>query len=344
METQQTNVNNGSKFGLGFFFLSLGLIITLITSVVSFLNLFFATLDKRFPDVLNSTYQYGYFSYDYESMRMSLATLIIFFPVFLVISYFWNKLKIKGISIIDEKVRKWLLYIILFLSSLVVVIDLVTLVKYFVSGEITTRFILKVLAVLVVAIFVGVYYVFELINRKKMFGFSVPVWGAIKSIVLVLLLIIFSFYTMGSPKSQRLLRLDDRRVNDLQSIQWQVINYWQQKEKLPEKLADLSNPLSSFYLPVDPEFEKGINYEYFVKGELTFELCATFALPMPKGWREYSSGGIMPMYGQRDIAVSYPYPGPGGVNDSWEHEAGRTCFERTIDKDIYQPYPKTDIR
>ena len=37
--------------------------------------------------------------------------------------------------------------------------------------------------------------------------------------------------------------------------------------------------------------------------------------------------------------TSYPYPG-AGINESWDHQEGRTCFSRTIDKDIYPPYPK----
>jgi hypothetical protein len=70
---------------------------------------------------------------------------------------------------------------------------------------------------------------------------------------------------------------------------------------------------------------------------------------MPKGWREYKDyGGIVPMpmspIGEIDTSrsnVSYPYPGPGGgVNESWDHEAGKKCFERTIDKDMFPPYPK----
>src|SRR3989339_1864957 len=156
METQ-TNVTR-SKFSVGFFFLCLGVLITLITSVVSFLNLVFETLNKRFPDVLNSSYQYGYSTYEYESIRMALATLIIFFPIFLIVSYFWKKFVKRGLGSVDEIVRKWMIYIILFLSSLVIVIDLVTLVRYFISGEITYRFILKVVTVLVVAILIGFYY------------------------------------------------------------------------------------------------------------------------------------------------------------------------------------------
>ncbi len=339
METQIKNVLFKPKLNIGFFFLSLGVLISLITSVVSLINLMFESLNKKFPDVLNSTYQYGYLSYEYDAMRMALATLIIFFPVFLLVHYFWNKHIAKGLGSIDEVIKKWLVYIVLFLSSLVVVIDLVTLVRYFVSGEITSRFIYKVVSILVVALFVGSYYILELFGKKKIYIFKTGITFAIKSSVLVLLVIIFGFSIMGSPKNQRLARLDDRKVTDLQSIQYQIINYYQQKSILPKNLKDLVDPLSGFSLPVSPEIEQGITYEYKVIDEkkLTFQLCTTFNLAISKGWVESSNSGIIPL-GEKDV-VSYPVS--GGLNESWNHDAGYTCFSRTIDKDIYKPYDKS---
>lgn len=332
METQTQ-----SKLNARFFFLCLGVLITLITSVTAFLNLVFETLNKRFPDVLNSSYQYGYSTYQYEGIRAALATLIIFFPVFLIVSYFWRKFTEGEMGRVDEIIRKWVIYIILFLSSVVAVIDLVALVRYFISGEITTRFILKVITVLIVVSLVSVYYVFSLKSIKKA---KINIILATTSTLLVAFAIIYSFSIMGSPAQQRLLRLDDRRVSDLQSIQSQVINYWQQKEELPESLEVLTNPISSYSVPLPPLFENGEKYEYNVKSKLTFELCATFALPIPKGWQEYGKGRVLSMsVNSRIKEVAIPYPGKGfGINESWAHEEGRTCFERTIDEDIYPPF------
>ena len=247
------NNRSDEKMSPKFFFLSLGVLASLITTVVSFLNLAFQTLNKNFPDALNATYTYGYSSWSYDGIRASLATLIIFFPAFLILSYFWKKASSGSLGKIDEVIRKWMIYLILFLSSVVVLVDLVTLVRYFVSGEITERFIYKVVITLVVAVFVGAYYVFELQGRKKVMGVPVGISSVIKSSVLVLALIIWSFSIIGSPKDQRAWRLDERRVQDLQSIQRQVIKFWQQKEKLPETLAETSSPLSGFMTPVDPE-------------------------------------------------------------------------------------------
>jgi len=331
------------KLSPKYFFLSLGVLVSLIASVVSFLNLVFETLNKKFPDVLNASYEYGYHTYDFENIRSALAALIIVFPIFLILSYFWKKESKKEMGSIDEIIRKWMMYLVLFLSSVVIIVDLVTLVKYFIAGEITTRFILKVFIALIVALLVGLYYMYELKGKDKIMKVSTGLAFGTDATILVLLAIIFSFIIMGSPAKQRLLRLDDRRIQDLQNVQWQVINYWQQKQKLPESFKDLKDPLSGFSLPVDPEFEKGINYEYRKIEKLKFELCGTFSLPIPKGWREYGGGDIRPltmMKGEDVAMMSYPYPGPDGVNESWDHEAGRTCFERTIDPERYPPFEK----
>lgn len=341
METQQTAPAARPKFSLSFFFLSLGTLISLTTAVVSFLNLVFGTLDKRLPDPLYGTYQYGYNTYDYEGIRMALATLIIFFPVFLVVSHFWKKASRRGLGSADALVRRWLIYIVLFASSLTVAIDLVTLVRYFVSGEITARFIWKVAATLLVMVFVGWYYLFELRGREKFLGMRIGWWPGVKASVLTAALIIWSFSVIGTPGMQRMWQLDSRRTSDLQGIQWQVISYWQQKEKLPASLADLQNPLSGYSLPVDPEFDKGKTYEYVPTGEKSFQLCATFSAPMPQGWVENGGPIAVPIAYQGGTVSSSPAMPPGsGMNESWDHQAGHTCFDRTIDPDLYPPYPK----
>lgn len=328
------NIKN--KLSPKFFFVSLGVIISLIVSVASFLVLLFESLNKKFPDVLNSVYQYGYNSYEYESIRTSLATLIIFFPIFFIISRLWNRESKKEISGHDLTLRKWMIYLILFLASLLIAIDLIALVNYFVSGEITIRFIFKVLGALVVGSLVNFYY----FSVLKIEDLSLPrikkinILYYIISFSLVFGLIVFGFLIMGSPSKQRAWRLDERRMGDLQSIQWQIINYWQQKERLPVSLSDLSDPISSFYLPKDPEFEKGKNYEYFVKSEVSFELCATFSEEIQKEWQENYNNTFI----SQPDTTSPSFI--GGVSEVWDHGRGRTCFSRTIDKEIYPSFKK----
>ena len=94
------------------------------------------------------------------------------------------------------------------------------------------------------------------------------------TVILGGLAIIFGFYTVGSPQSERLRRFDERRVNDLQNIQSQIIYYWRVKEKLPEFLNDLKIDINGFVLPVDPQINEMYKYEQ-ING-LSFRLCADF--------------------------------------------------------------------
>ncbi|HEY0980164.1 MAG TPA: DUF5671 domain-containing protein [Candidatus Paceibacterota bacterium] len=323
-----------------FFFITLGTLIALITSVSAFLNLVFETLNHVFPDVLTDSYLSGYYSYSFDGIRNSLALLIIVFPIYLILERLWRKASAKGLSLWSDTLRRWALYLILFLTSVTVIADLVTLVRYFVSGEITTRFILKVAVVLITAAMVGWYYVRRLKNPKPD-RYDTAVM--IKSVVLVLAAIVWAFSVIGGPGSQRTLRLDQKRLEDLQSIQWQVISYWQQTETLPTDLAALGTPLSGYKAPQDPEFEKGNAYEYRIVDAKanSFELCATFAAPLPKGWVTNGGGS----YPSRDMATSSPVAFPGNAaNEDWAHDVGRTCFTRVIDPVFYPPYPKEDAR
>jgi len=326
------------KLTPGFFFMTLGVVATLVTTVVAFLNLIFETLNRAMPDVLSGQYAYGYQTYDYESIRSSLATLIIAFPAYLILSYFWTKFSHSGtLSEYNAWLRKWMMYLVLFIVSVTALVDLVVLVRYFVSGEITLRFVFKVLAVLVTSELVGGYYLEELQSKlDKPTRYAVVFLGI--GIVCFLAAIIYSFSVMGSPMKQRALRLDQKRIDDLQNIQSQVVNFWQQKQKLPDTLKDLIDPLQNWQtLPRDPEFSDTRTYEYKKTGDKTFELCATFTLPIPQGWHENTGGGVYPMtYEGRDVATSAPVT--NSLNESWDHQAGHTCFTRTIDPERYPPF------
>jgi hypothetical protein len=126
--------------------------------------------------------------------------------------------------------------------------------------------------------------------------------------------IVGGFIIVGSPARQRSLKFDDQRINDLQMIQSQTINYWQQKGNLPVQLNDLKDSISGFTAPMDPQ--TGQAYEYNVKSALNFELCANFNLPS-------QSDRI-----SQPIPMIYPPP------DNWQHAAGHVCFDRTIDPQL----------
>lgn len=134
-------------------------------------------------------------------------------------------------------------------------------------------------------------------------------------------ILVVGLYFAGSPQRARNLRLDDRRVSDLQSLQNQIVWHWQTKKSLPSTVSQLAESQPGFVSPTDPETK--LAYEYRVIDALKFELCATFTLATPEN--SYNQG--YPYY-------SYPQQYVVGAVD-WKHEAGRVCFTRTIDKAQY---------
>ena len=126
-------------------FLHLLAMVTLYWSAVSFITLCWQYINYFFPDALN--YNYGFTN----SMRFALASLFIVFPVFILVSWFLNNIYAKESQVRESKVRKWLIYLTLFVAALVIIGDLIFVINTFLGGEITMRFILKALSVLVVA-------------------------------------------------------------------------------------------------------------------------------------------------------------------------------------------------
>lgn len=150
-------------------------------------------------------------------------------------------------------------------------------------------------------------------------------------IAIVSTVIIAGFFVAGSPKDARLRKFDDIRVQHLQTIQSELIGFWQAKERLPDRLDELNDSLRGFAVPVDPMTEAA--YEYTTKGDTTFSLCATFAGPSEDVEAGYSKYAPRPVY-PGEFGQSYALL-DGGFN--WEHDDGRVCFERTIDPDFFRP-------
>lgn len=132
--------------------------------------------------------------------------------------------------------------------------------------------------------------------------------------------IVAGFFVVGSPLEERVRRFDDRRTTDLQFIQSEIINHWTNKERLPVNLSELRDNIRGISIPRDPE--TNLEYEYAILNNLAFSLCATFSRPSRN---------------LTDSMAPQPIGDPYQNTENWEHKEGYTCFERTIDPDIYRP-------
>lgn len=297
------------------FFMHLFGFVLLYVSIISFITLLFQYVNVIFPDKLNF-----YYTGILITIRWSTSALFIVFAVFLLINWLLEKDFSKTPAKRDLRFRKWLIYFTLFVAAITIVIDLITLVYNFYSGELSTRFYLKVIVVLVVAAGVFGYYFWDL-KRAADKKYKLPRNLAWLTALIIFGSIIAGFFIVGSPATQRQRRFDEQRITDLQVIQNEIVNYWQQKEKLPVKLDDLKNSISGFNPPNDPE--TNVAYEYNIKEPLTFELCSIF-----------KTENLLSGQGPR-ISQPIPYY-EGPYQQNWSHGIGRTCFSRTIDPDLYK--------
>jgi hypothetical protein len=302
------------------FFLHLGATVTLYVATVALINLAFEIVNRSLPDALQVFY-------GIESIVWPMSMIIVLAPVLYVLEWLTD----RDIMRMPEKagiwIRKWRIYLTLFLTAAMIIGDLITLLSTYFNGEITSRFIYKVIIVLIVSAVIFIYYLLKRIENlaTKNKWQSILAWAGV---VIIVASIVGGFIIIGSPAKQRAIRFDAQRIGDLSDIQYRVVNYWQKGGKLPQTIKDLNDPISNFTIPVDPETK--MPYEYSVlpqssKSPWTFELCATFNLPS-----DLSNGGLQDM--------NYRAGKYGVIDDeNWSHGVGRTCFERIVDTVMHPP-------
>lgn len=324
METPTPTVGT-SKTTPKDFFLWLGAIVALYGSITSLIALLFEYVNYTFPDALA-----GYGDPYGGAVRFAMATLIVMVPTLMVLFRLIRRSITEEAGKAHIWVRHWAIVLTLFIAAITILIDLITLINTFLGGEISIRFGLKVLIVLLVAVGVFLHFLADqkgywVRNPKK------ANWVGIGVGVLTLVSIVSGFFIVGTPTHVRMLRYDEQKVQDLQSMQYQVINYYQTKRVLPADSSQLVDPLTGYTLPVDPQSKS--TYTYKKTDALTFELCATFNEPTP----DTAGKGA---YSTREVS----YPSMGGVDESWKHETGETCFSRTIDPERYPALSPSQVK
>lgn len=113
----------------------------------------FILIDQFIPNPLDR----GYNNNAYE-LAASIARLIVVFPIYLLLMRLINRDLVSHPYKYQSGVRKWLTYLAMFIAALIAIIDVIIFVTSLLQGELTLRFSLQVLIVLVIAGGVLVYY------------------------------------------------------------------------------------------------------------------------------------------------------------------------------------------
>ncbi|MDD3498114.1 MAG: DUF5671 domain-containing protein [Candidatus Moranbacteria bacterium] len=264
----------------------------------------FQIINKNISD--NLIYDFsGYFAK--TAVKYGIATILIAMPIYFVLMYFINKKLYQGEIDVNSKVRKWLTYIILFIASAIIIGDLITLVFYMLDGDMTARFILKIITVIIIAGFIFGYYLWDMKkNNTAGVRYMANKIFAIFSIIISIIVLFSSFFVIDSPKAARDKKMDNQTLSALSSLNANVLIYHNKNHKLPNNLEELG--LSSYEKRNLDNLEIPITYKRLSEND--YELCTSFKRETEKESNE--------RYG-------YLY------NDEWMHPAGNHCFSKKIE-------------
>lgn len=276
---------------------------TLYTAFVGALTFAFECIDMAFGPA-----NFGISGHD--SICWGLALMTVFFPAY---AWAWSVIE-ADLADNPEQREHWLhtapSYATVLLASWLILSDLACLVYYSMNGELTRPFILKIVTALVLSGVVLCFYLYTLrgkdASRSTMSLISRTAVGIIGAAVLA------GFIVAGWPGKARRAKADVARLEDLQEIQDHIMKYWETKAQLPSSLNQLTDSLSSFVPPRDPDSKK--YYGYRLISPTSFQLCADF--------------------GTRSFKEPHParqWPGYGDLGPEWNHDSGHFCFVRTID-------------
>jgi uncharacterized membrane protein YidH (DUF202 family) len=238
----------------------------------------------------------------------SLAAILVAFPIFLLISRAVRRDEVIRPEKLNSPVRKWLTYMVLVIAAGVFIGDLINALTYFLRGEITSRFLAKSFVVLVISGSIFFYY-FGGLRRsdesEARLMRSRDAWMAALSSVVVAVMLILGFSYIGKPSTQRALRADAKRVQDLNQLSGKITGIWNAKQKLPEHLDELAD--IAFADPISR-----VAYEYHVAEGSHYEICAIFELASNQG--------------------------PPPRSSVWSHPSGRHCFVMDATQTPDNPY------
>lgn len=299
MKTKNTKVEKHGMARYVFYYVLA--LFTLSFTAIGLGQILFQIINSIFPETTFS-YDTGYVQ---EVLRFGLSSVIIASPIYFFITWLINRDLMREELKPDAGIRKWLSYLILLISSFVVIGFLIGLLNDFLSGELTTKFVLKALTAIIIASAIFSYYLFD-ITRKIEKNCAPLRYFAVIFILVVIAAVTAGLFFIDSPSEARGKKEDAERVYNLQQISYGVENYYRENKKLPLDLSAIQkiNPEYIFKDPVTGEL-----YEYRVIGETTYNLCAKFT------------------YSNRDQGMER---NPSYYNMNWMHEKGYFCFEKKV--------------
>jgi len=265
----------------------------------------FQIINKYISDPVN-VLRTSYTCLDSGALRFAIAALIVSIPIYYVIARKINRELFMGNLDKESQIRKWLTYLIIFISSVVIIGWLIAVIYQFLEGELTIKFILKALTVLAVAGTVLSYYWYD-IKREIVFGEKntvIKIYSRV-SLMFVISALIAGTAFVESPQEMRNKKFDRATVDLLSKIESDLETHYRNHEEIPENFGDLF--ISSMSVSETNRVKNG-DIIYNKISDTNYELCAEFKTS------------------NKEETECNPY----WLDNEWQHDAGYQCVEKII--------------
>jgi hypothetical protein len=137
---------------------------TLYLSAYHLGSLAFDFINISFPDA--TAHEYARAATD-ASMRWAVSAIIVSFPVFLYVAWLIGREVSADATKRTSKARRQLTYLTMFLAAALLIGDVTTLLYNFLGGDLSVRFVLKILTVAAIAGSSFGYYLRELRHDER---------------------------------------------------------------------------------------------------------------------------------------------------------------------------------
>jgi len=292
--------NNAPKYAF-YYMISL---VALIFMSLSTGMIVFQIINKKIVDAIDlyrGMYQPGV-------LKFGISALIISAPIYYLAMRQISRSLFSGALGKDSLIRKWLSYFVLFVSSVVMIVWLILTINNFLNGELSLKFFLKALTALSIAASVFSFYFYDskredVLNKKD----KIVAIYAYASLTLVVIVFAGSLFAVESPAETRRRNTDNAVLDDFNTLDSVLNNYYMDKGHLPSALSDLHEDYPYITEQEWHHPSTGTEYRYRIVEDKKYELCANFLSANTENKNQNSY-----------------------YNERWPHAAGEQCLTQKI--------------
>jgi len=231
---------------------------TLGAWMVALIDLVNALVDRALP---SPNIPYYYASNSVHELSWYIATIIIAFPIYIWVNALIGREAVARPESLQSGVRKWLTYVALVIAASVLIGDGIWLLGAFLSGSVTTAFVLKSICIIAATGGTFAYYLGG-VRATELPAWRNRLYGGAATLVVVVA-VALGFGPVGTPAYEQAAARDRAIVDRLQSLEFSAGATYR-AAKPPSLPATLRKAKPGDYIRLDARH---------------YRLCSTFEAP-----------------------------------------------------------------